>query len=80
MLLFDKFKAKIKDNTYFDLLLIGLIPTFLILVCTIIIAVLSFDSTKKQILLNAENTMNVLSSTNSETINHAIKTASIFVQ
>ena len=76
----NKLINKFKDNTYFNLMLLGITPTFIVLICVIIISAFSLSSTKHQAQANAESTMKILSSSNLENMNNIIEVASIFIQ
>ena len=76
----NKLINKFKNNTYFNLMLLGITPTFIVLICVIVISAFSLSSTKHQAQANAESTMKILSSSNLENMNNIIEVASIFIQ
>lgn len=80
MQLLNNLTNKIKNGTYFNLLLLGVTPALIILICLIAISIISFNSAKEQVQLNAETTMTFLSDSNQEKINFAIESTALFAQ
>ena len=50
----NKLINKFKNNTYFNLMLLGIPPTFIVLICVIIISAFSLSSTKHQAQANVQ--------------------------